>query len=71
MIKYKFFGGKVIACRLEGFSLKSERKVVVTTPLRAGVLEELKRKSGETTTKKALVKAVEHYLECPRSPVES
>lgn len=51
--------------------MKSERKVVVTTPLRAGVLEELKRKSGETTTKKALVKAVEHYLECPRSPVES
>ncbi|OKY77519.1 MAG: Component of type IV pili like system [Candidatus Methanohalarchaeum thermophilum] len=30
-------------------------------------LEKLKEKTEETTTKKALQKAVEHYLKCPYS----
>lgn len=45
--------------------MKSEKEVVVTTPLTEKVLEELKYRTGESTTKKALVKAVNHYLECP------
>ncbi len=47
--------------------MKGEKKVVVTTPLAVDVLEELKYRTGETTTKKALVEAVNHYLECSRS----
>jgi len=35
------------------------------TVLPEDVLEELKRKTGEMTTKDALAKAVEHYLTCP------
>lgn len=35
------------------------------TVLPENVLEELKRKTGETATKDAIAKAVEHYLMCP------
>jgi len=35
------------------------------TVLPEDVLEELKKKTGEMTTKDALAKAVEHYLTCP------
>ncbi len=35
------------------------------TVLPEDVLEELKKKTGEVTTKDALAKAVEHYLVCP------
>ncbi|NHW23319.1 MAG: DUF5371 domain-containing protein [Archaeoglobales archaeon] len=35
------------------------------TVLPEEVLEELKKKTGETATKDAIAKAVEHYLECP------
>lgn len=35
------------------------------TVLPEDVLEELKRKTGEHTTKDALARAVEHYLKCP------
>jgi len=35
------------------------------TVLPLDVLEELKKKTGETATKDALAKAIEHYLLCP------
>ncbi len=35
------------------------------TVLPEDVLEQLKKKTGESTTKDALAKAVEHYLKCP------
>ncbi len=35
------------------------------TVLPEDVLKELKKKTGESTTKDALAKAVEHYLKCP------
>jgi len=35
------------------------------TVLPENVLEELKRKTGESATKDAIAKAVEHYLICP------
>ncbi|MEM0021985.1 MAG: DUF5371 family protein [Archaeoglobaceae archaeon] len=35
------------------------------TVLPENVLEELKKKTGETATKDAIAKAVEHYLICP------
>ncbi|RLE46231.1 MAG: hypothetical protein DRJ31_10250 [Candidatus Methanomethylicota archaeon] len=35
------------------------------TVLPEDVLEELKRKTGESATKDAIAKAVEHYLMCP------
>jgi hypothetical protein len=35
------------------------------TVLPEEVLKELKRKTGENTTKDALARAVEHYLNCP------
>jgi len=41
------------------------RIVHAQTVLPEEVLEELKRKTGEMTTKDALAKAVEHYLICP------
>ncbi|MHC1624459.1 MAG: DUF5371 family protein [Methermicoccaceae archaeon] len=41
-----------------------ERIVHVQTVLPEDVLEELKKKTGEKTTKDALIKAIEHYLEC-------
>ncbi|MFO7967803.1 MAG: DUF5371 family protein [Archaeoglobaceae archaeon] len=36
-----------------------------TTVISESVLQELKEKSGENSTKEALVKAVYHYLYCP------
>lgn len=39
--------------------------VYVQTVLNEEELEELKKKTGEHTTKEALRKAVEHYLSCP------
>ncbi|MFO7968387.1 MAG: DUF5371 family protein [Archaeoglobaceae archaeon] len=48
----------------------NEKKLVVTTPLATEVLQELKYRTGETTTKRALLKAVDHYLECPKSSRE-
>ncbi len=41
------------------------RLIHVQTVLTEDVLEELKRKTGEKTTKDALLKAIEHYLCCP------
>ncbi len=41
------------------------RLIHVQTVLTEDVLEELKRKTGEKTTKDALLKAIEHYLRCP------
>ncbi len=35
------------------------------TVLPENVLEELKKKTGESATKDAIAKAVEHYLICP------
>jgi len=35
------------------------------TVLPESVLEELKKKTGESATKDAIAKAVEHYLMCP------
>ena len=35
------------------------------TVLPEDVLKELKKKTGQSTTKDALAVAVEHYLECP------
>ncbi len=35
------------------------------TVLPEEVLKELKKKTGESATKDALAKAVEHYLKCP------
>jgi hypothetical protein len=35
------------------------------TVLPENVLEELKKKTGESATKDAIAKAVEHYLMCP------
>ncbi|MET1124869.1 MAG: DUF5371 family protein [Archaeoglobaceae archaeon] len=35
------------------------------TVLPVEVLEELKKKTGESATKDAIAKAVEHYLRCP------
>ncbi len=35
------------------------------TVLPEDVLRELKKKTGESATKDALAKAVEHYLKCP------
>ena len=35
------------------------------TVLTEDVLNELKKKTGESATKDALAKAVEHYLQCP------
>ncbi len=35
------------------------------TVLPEDVLEELKKKTGESATKDAIAKAVEHYLKCP------
>ncbi|AGK60183.1 hypothetical protein Asulf_00148 [Archaeoglobus sulfaticallidus PM70-1] len=35
------------------------------TVLPESVLEELKKKTGESATKDAIAKAVEHYLSCP------
>ncbi|AEA47096.1 MAG: hypothetical protein DRO98_00990 [Archaeoglobales archaeon] len=35
------------------------------TVLPEHVLEELKKKTGESATKDAIAKAVEHYLMCP------
>ena len=40
--------------------------VYVQTVVFEEELEKLKKLSGETSTKDALRKAVEHYLECPR-----
>ncbi|MFP3908660.1 MAG: DUF5371 family protein [Archaeoglobaceae archaeon] len=39
--------------------------VNTTTELPEDVLQELKEKSGETSTKEALFKAICHYLYCP------
>ena len=39
--------------------------VFAQTPLLKSQLEELKRLSGEETTKDALHAAVNHYLDCP------
>lgn len=47
--------------------MKGEKKVVVTTPIAAEVLEELKYRTGKSTTKRALAEAVNHYLMCPFS----
>jgi hypothetical protein len=41
-----------------------EKIIIVQTKLPEDVLEELKRKTGENTTKEALVKAIDHYLYC-------
>ncbi len=41
-----------------------ERLVIVQTKLPEDVLAELKKKTGEKTTKEALAKAVDHFLEC-------
>jgi hypothetical protein len=41
-----------------------ERIIIVQTKLPEDVLEELKRKTGESTTKEALAKAIDHYLYC-------
>ncbi len=35
------------------------------TVLPIEVLEELKKKTGESSTKDAIAKAIEHYLACP------
>lgn len=43
------------------------RIVHVQTVLTEEVLEQLKKKSGEKTTKDALNRAVEHYLRCDLS----
>ncbi|AEA47453.1 hypothetical protein Arcve_1450 [Archaeoglobus veneficus SNP6] len=41
-----------------------EKLVIVQTKLPEDVLAELKKKTGEKTTKEALAKAIDHYLEC-------
>jgi len=41
-----------------------EKLVIVQTKLPEDMLAELKKKTGEKTTKEALAKAVDHFLEC-------
>jgi hypothetical protein len=41
------------------------RLVHSQTVLTEEVLAQLKERSGESTTKDALAKAVEHYIQCP------
>jgi len=40
------------------------------TVLPEDTLKELKRKTGESTTKDAIAKAIEHYLKCPYTDEE-
>lgn len=42
-----------------------EKYFHVQTVLPSDTFDELKRKTGEKTTKDALMKAIEHYLFCP------
>jgi len=41
-----------------------ERYIIVQTKLPEDTLKKLKEKSGEKTTKEALARAVEHYINC-------
>jgi len=41
-----------------------EKIIIVQTKLPEDVLEELKKKTGEATTKEALAKAINHYIQC-------
>lgn len=41
-----------------------EKIIIVQTKLPEGILEELKKKTGESTTKEALAKAINHYINC-------
>jgi hypothetical protein len=45
--------------------MKKDSIVFAQVPLLRSQLEELKRRSGTTTTKDALQTAVTHYLRCP------
>jgi len=45
--------------------LKVGKIVHAQTVLPEEILKELKKKTGESSTKDALAKAVEHYLRCP------
>ncbi len=45
---------------------KDTGKIVhAQTVLPSEMLEELKKKTGESSTKDAIYKAIEHYLACP------
>ncbi len=44
--------------------------VYAQTVLTEDMLKELKRKTGEVSTKDALYKAVVHYLKCPNAGTE-
>lgn len=41
-----------------------EKIIVLQIKLPKDVLEELKKKTGEATTKEALSKAINHYINC-------
>lgn len=41
-----------------------EKIIIVQTKLPKDTLEELKKKTGESTTKEALSKAINHYIDC-------
>jgi hypothetical protein len=41
-----------------------EKIIIVQTKLPEDVLDELKQKTGEATTKEALAKAINHYINC-------
>ena len=41
-----------------------EKIIIVQTKLPEDILEELKKKTGESTTKEALSKAINHYINC-------
>jgi hypothetical protein len=49
--------------------MKKDSIVFAQVPLLKSQLEELKRRSGTTTTKDALQTAVTHYLRCPATQV--
>jgi len=41
-----------------------DKIIIGTTKLPEDVIEKLKKKTGESTVKDALMKAIEHYLIC-------
>lgn len=49
--------------------MRGSEIVFAQVPLLKSQLEELKRRSGMTTTKDALQAAVDHYLHCPTTQV--